>query len=55
MIALASAHLTIVQLFSVFYCTSASGPMSEGVGMTHLPLEGNKLKVVVFFYNTEKV
>lgn len=55
MIAVASVHLNVVHLFSVFYCSSASAPMSQGVAMTNLPLGGDKLKVVVFFYNTEKV
>lgn len=54
MIAVASVRLNVVHLFSVFYCSSASAPMSQGVGMTNLPLGGNKLKVVIFFYNTEK-
>lgn len=54
MIAVASVRLNVVHLFSVFYCSSASAPKSQGVGMTNLPLGGNKLKVVVFFYNTGK-
>lgn len=49
MIAVALANLFIVDLFSMFDCSSASGLMSQGVGMTNLPLGGNKLEVVIFF------
>lgn len=54
MTAVASANLITVHLFSVFYCTSASGLMSQGVGMTALPLGGNKLEVVIFFFTIQK-
>lgn len=33
----------------MFYCSSASGLKSQGVGMTDLPLGGNKLEVAIYF------
>lgn len=53
-IAVAWANLTIVHLFSMFYCSSASGLKSQGVGTTDLPLGGNKLEVVFFFFTMQR-